>query len=440
MKQSIIKSSSIKYVSGDPLYHYDQWRGVSSHGPRLLLVDFELQQYWLPGACSLSLTAIYFIGVDDTVYVSVTGETLDALHADPTQQYIAWAQQHAFAIAELGHALALGPTYIAKPWGQEIWYTGVEERGVCMLSSDTGETPLPWLQAVMPGEAIGQRGSPLILLKILDPVAQPVIGDLYFELHEEKREVYVVTHIDSHAWPDGTGYIRFGFSTKKRAGYNGADDFRAAYLAAVRAYEEVRRAIDEPGDGQLTVGSELVSREQKLRREMDSFTAMKPLSVGDVIKVPLLTPHSLQHGVRTIEFQTPVYERKILSFAQQVVTQDHWDTPEAVAKMQLEAPEPDRLEVLREEEGLLVERIVDFRDFEVQRARLSSGRSLDNPVIEHYALAIVVQGSLQVAGAVYEAEQALLLPGGWQETLASAQPAETLVFLLAFPCNRAVES
>jgi hypothetical protein len=422
-------------VSGDPLHHYKQWSRTSRPGPGLLLVDFELQQYWLPGARPLALTAIYFISAEGAVYVSVTDETLDNTHADPAQQYAAWAGQHGFAQARLGSALALAPTYIAKPWGQEIWYTGVEERGVCALRSDTGETPLPWLQMVMPGEAIGQRGAPLILLKILDPVAQSVTGDLYFELHEEKREVYVVTHVDPGAWPDGTGYIRFGFSADKRAEFGSADDFRAAYLAAVSAYEQVRRAIDEPRDGHSAAGPDLARSEQELRREMDSFTGMKPLKVGDVIKVPLLTPHSLQHGVRTIEFQTPVFERKILSFAQQVVTQDHWDTPEAVAQMQLEAPEPNRSEVLCQEEGLLVERIVDFSDFEVQRVRLADGRTLDNPQIEHYALAIVVQGSLAVAGATYQPEQALLLPRAWQGSLVSAQPAETLVFLLAFPCN-----
>jgi hypothetical protein len=36
----------------------------------------------------------------------------------------------------------------------------------------------------------------LILLKTLNPVADDVIGDLYYEMHEEKWEVYVVTEID----------------------------------------------------------------------------------------------------------------------------------------------------------------------------------------------------------------------------------------------------
>jgi len=56
--------------------------------------------------------------------------------------------------------------------------------------------------------------------------------------------VYVVTNIDSHAWPDGTGYIRFGFAADKLALYKDGERFREAYLAAVRKYEKVRRELD----------------------------------------------------------------------------------------------------------------------------------------------------------------------------------------------------
>src|SRR5690625_7657891 len=44
------------------------------------------------------------------------------------------------------------------------------------------------------------------------PLPVEVVGDLYFELHEEKREVYVVTSIDPQAWPEGIGAIRYGRS------------------------------------------------------------------------------------------------------------------------------------------------------------------------------------------------------------------------------------
>lgn len=414
----------------------------------LLLVDFSLPQYWLSGAPSLTLTAIYYKNDEGTVLVSVTDQVLAPADLTAAQQFAAWAEEHSFARVALGQALSLTRTCIPKPWGQEIWLTGVEQRGVCRVEGMGGETPIPWMQAAMPGEGIGVCGQPLILLKILDPLAEPVLGDLYFELHEEKREVYVVTHIDELAWPGGAGYIRFGFSPDKRALFHDADSFRSAYLEIVRDYEAVRRVLDahsaaggasDQTDATEDV-TELVERERKLRNEMDSFTHMKPLRVGDVVKVPLLTPHALQHGVRTIEFQTPVYERKILSFAQKVLTQGHWDTAEAVAQMVLEPSTPTPFEVLCHEEGQMVERIVDFSDFEVRRVSLACGRSLENLSIEQYALVMVVEGQLAVAGTLYGPEEALILPRGWQESLLAVQPASTLVFLLALPRDTAVES
>ena len=79
--------------------------------------------------------------------------------------------------------------------------------------------------------------APVALLKVLDPAPEPVLGDLYFELHETKQEVYVVTHVDRRAWPDGRGAIRFGMNAARRAVYADDAKFRAAFLKAVREYE-----------------------------------------------------------------------------------------------------------------------------------------------------------------------------------------------------------
>ncbi len=440
MNHSLTLSRTLCHETGDPLASLARWQSEGVAGARLLLVDFSLHQTWLAKPTALALTAIYYLDGQDRLWVSVTDRALSQTKSDPQQQYAAWARQHQFARMCRGQPLALSPTFIPKPWGREIWFTGVEQRGVCKVEGGGGETPIPWMQAVMPGETMGEGGLPLILLKILDPVAQAVVGDLYFELHEEKREVYVVTHIDSGAWPGGSGYIRFGFAAAKRAGYADDDSFRQAYLEAVQRYESVRRQLDDDKETPQLQAARLAEDEGRLRAEMDSFTHMKPLHVGDVVKVPLLTPHALQHGVRTIEFQTPVYERKILSFAQKVLTQDHWDTPAAVAQMYLDQPPPDQFEVLQEEEGVRVERIVDFSDFEVRRVRLSQGQSLGGFCLTSYALVMVVQGQLAVGEAQFEAEQALLLPLGWQDSLRAAQAATTLVFLLALPRNTAVES
>jgi hypothetical protein len=149
--------------------------------------------------------------------------------------------------------------------------------------------------------------------------------------------------------------------------------------------------------------------------------------------VPLLTPHSLQHGVRTVEFQTPVYERKILSFAQEVLTQSHWDTKDAVAQMHLQAAEPEKFETLRSGDGVFIERIVDFSDFEVRRVQVSAGAQLDLGPMEPYGVIMVVEGNLALAGQCFGPEKALILPRRWAGKLASDDATKPVLFLLAIP-------
>jgi hypothetical protein len=417
---------------GEPLDCYRRWRSALAAGAdALLLVDFELEQYWLPEAPPLPLTALYCVSTGP-LQVAVTDQTLTAGAYSPLEQFDSWTQQCQLARATPVAPLELLPIHIAKPWGREIWYTGVEQRGVSDFASPGGRTPIPWLQAVLPDDAAGAAGQPLVLLKILDPAPQSITGDLYFELHETKREVYVVTKVDESAWPDGIGYIRYGFDPVQVAAAVCEQEFRSAYLAAVEAYETVRRALDELPEGEPAsrLQREL---EQQLREAMNSFTHMRPLRAGGVVVVPPLLPHALQHGVRTIEFQTPVYERKILSFAQQVLTQDHWDTREAMAQALLCAPHEAPFECLRQESGIRVERIVDFPDFEVRRIRLEGGAALELESVADYALVMVIEGELALPGGTYRAEQALLLPRGYQDRLTPVNPAQPLVLLLALP-------
>jgi hypothetical protein len=423
--------NAIQRHRGDPLSQLTAWRQSLTADAALLLVDFELACWWLPAAPALSLTAVY-CWQHGELLVSVTDQALQVGGQAPARQFALWVEQFDLAVARPGQVLPLQPTYIPKPWGQEIWYTGVEERGICSFQLDGRSLPIPWLQAVMPDAAAGSAGLPLVLLKILDPCAEEVIGDLYFELHEEKREVYVVTRVDREAWPDGVGYIRYGFDPQRIAAAGSEEQFRQQYRAAVAAYENVRRAIDDLPDGQ-TPAADLQRRERELRAAMDAFTHLRPLRVGDVVVVPLLMPHSLQHGVRTIEFQTPVYERQILSFAQRVLTQHHWDTQRAVAQMRLTPPPTDEFAQLPGAEGVRVERIVDFPDFEVRRIRVEAGAALALPACGEYALVMVVDGELALDGLVCVPEEALFLPPGWSGHLACAQAARPLVLLLAMP-------
>ena len=425
-------SSAVTRTRGEPLACYRNWRPALAAGAEaLLLVDFELQQYWLPGAPPQSLTALYCVSAG-RLQVAVTDRALTTGEHSPLAQFDTWTQQYQLVRAAPGEPLELLPTHIAKPWGREIWYTGVEQRGVCDFASPGGRTPIPWLQAVLPEAAAGAAGQPLVLLKILDPASQPVTGDLYFELHETKREVYVVTRVDQSAWPDGVGYIRYGFDPAQVAAAGSEQDFRRAYLAAAEAYEQVRRALDDLPEGE-PVNPAQEALERQRRETMNSFTQLRPLRAGDVVVVPPLLPHALQHGVRIVEFQTPVYERKILSFAQQVLTQDHWDTREAMARALLCPPREEAFECLHQESGVLVERIVDFPDFEVRRVRLERGAALELASEADYALVMITGGELALAGGTYGAEQALFLPRGYRVELTPANPAQPLVLLLATP-------
>jgi hypothetical protein len=410
---------------------------------RQICCELELVCHWLPAQpiCRLGFDVTLGRAAGRDVALQVAIQNLDEPAAAALR-------------LRLDQPLRLDPVHIAKPWGQEIWYTGVEQRGVCGFVAEGGEAlPLPWLlETLSPWLSGGRRE--LVLLKILDPLAAQVWGDLYFELHQEKREVYVVSHVDSEAWPDGVGAIRFGFDPQRVAEFADDGQFRAAFRASVAAYEAIRREIDSALDvergrqgialdapvppeqlqaWQQQLPSGLLQRERQLRQDMEAFTHLKPLRVGDVVKVPCHTPHALQHGVRTVEFQTPVYERKILSFAQKVLTQDHWDTEEAVALMALE-PEPEQpFTLCFKGDGVVAEKIVDFADFEVQRWRLAPTRSHQLAVAGRYAVVMAVAGEVEIAGCRLAPGQACLVPGQMDCTSAHQYGADETTLLVAYP-------
>ena len=325
--------------------------------PRTLVSRFDLHETWASPERHTPLTAVYLIE-HDAVHAFVTDRALDT---PGPGHFHGTAKRCRAAIFSLQQPLRLAPVSVEKPWGREIWYTGIEARATSGVTDGRHTTPLSWVLASAPRHLCG--ATPVALLKVLDPAPQAVLGDLYFELHETKQELYVVTHVDRRAWPDGRGAIRFGMNAARRALYADDTRFRAAYLTAVREYEAVRRTIDDLLDAKRNAAGValdvpvplvlmqrwldeldplLVDDERARRDVMNSFTQMRPLSEGDIVELPRRFPHALQHGVRVIELQTPTYERRILSFAQKVLTQDHWDTEIAVADMRLDIPPPHR--------------------------------------------------------------------------------------------------
>jgi len=317
--------------------------------------------------------------------------------------------------------LRLNTVTIPKPWGQEIWYTGIEERGVCSVQG----VPLPWILELVGPLLTGTKSLSPILLKILDPLPQEITGDLYFELHQEKREVYIVTHVDKTAWPDSVGKIRYGFNPEKIDSYENEQQFKSAYLASVNEYKNVRQEIDlNPAEN----NPELEAKEESLRKAMDEYTSLKSLRVGDVIQVQPFTPHSLQHGVRVIEFQTPHFERFILSFAQKVLTQDHWDTEEAVQCVRFSEPDETNTP---EDESL----IADFEEFSVTRLALEPGIDKFIEGIEGnvYSLIIGVQGEAKVNNMLLLPEEGFYIPACVDSLTISNTGTDQATILIARP-------
>jgi hypothetical protein len=278
------------------------------------------------------------------------------------------------------------PVVVPKPWGREIWYTGMEARGESRIgTSEADSLPLGTYLALAPGHLTA--GHTPVLLKILDPRPEPVLGELYLEVHEQKQEVYVVTAVDECAWPDGQGRIRYGINQARRRSCADDDAFRKEFLSALNAYEAVRRQIDAGDTG-------LDDAEMAARTTALAFTDERPLTVGDVISVPTWVPHSLQQGVRVVEFQTPTYERFIVASSQKVLTQDGWDSAHAVANMRLDTPEDPPPERIADN----VERIVRFDEFSVWQVQLNENDPISLPEGLPYVLAFCITGQVELTG------------------------------------------
>ena len=159
---------------------------------------------------------------------------------------------------------------------------------------------------------------------------------------------------------------------------------------------------------------------------MDGFTALAPLRVGDVVTVQPWQPHSLQHGVRVVEFQTPTYERYILSFGQRVLTQNHWDTEAVLDRIELDPPQPESFVPVADG----IQQIADFDDFSAFRVEIPPGVSRPLEVELPYAVCMGVEGCVSVNGLAVDAEEACFVPASALPvtlTNAAATPAVTLV-------------
>ena len=129
-----------------------------------------------------------------------------------------------------------------------------------------------------------------------------------------------------------------------------------------------------------------------MRDKASGFVGDLPVKVGDIISFPVFQIHSLRHGIKVIEFQTPHYERLILMFAQKVLTQNHWDTEDAISKMGTEVYHPPKLDCIHNSKYLIVERFTDFPQFNFDRISLEPKNTYEIQLDGRYQLLIIISG------------------------------------------------
>jgi len=410
-------------------------------------MTFLFHAYWLEH--THLVRAVYFAEQNSNVQTTGTGNSLkiwewsvsmqpgfseythSALHEKISEkkeisQAEARAIQDAYKpFVRVNFPFELSTVTVNKPWGKEIWFTGVEKRGVCGAVVQNTVYGLPWLFAAAGDACIGTAKQQLILLKILDTLPDPDKGDLYYEMHRIKKEVYIITGVDNAAWPDGTGEIKLGFNRKKIKQYGTFSVFLEEMSSAVKNYKKVRDAID--GYGNNEIPSYLTEQERELRGIMESYMGIVRVSAGDTICIPNYMPHSLRHGIRVLEFQTPVYERLIISFTQRVLTQNHWDTDEAFSIIREKYQDGqicydvDNTSGQQNKSGenqnpdvsygrTKIEKIVDFEDFYVNKILFSAGSSISENTGKSYMLVFIISGQLRYAQQPGE-NSILLQPG-----------------------------
>ena len=422
--------------------------------PCCICCDYDHVQSYLPDSPSIRLTLAILLQPDD-ICISISKQARVTLTRKPARPcYIDVVHQMGSSSLSLQEPWPLPAITIAKPWGNELWYTGIEARGICKA----GGIPLPWLLDVFPEHILGMDVAPEpILLKILDPLPSASFGDLYFELHQKKIEVYVVTHIDKRAWPDGQGKIRYGFNQALLGAAASEEQFKSDYLKAVNDYRDIRYRIDKLLDRQKkragldanapasatqiaqwsrALEPALVAAEEDKKHLMYRYTQLDPIKLGDVIRVNPFVPHALQHGVRVIEFQTAHYERHILSFTQKVLAQKQWDTAAALQIANIRARLNRSLAVEVRSDNCLVEVVADFQQFKAIRVTLLADIKNTTPeytlAIDSYALVIGVSGKSRVNGTKIFPESAVFI-ASHQNNLRLTSISDQAIVLVAVP-------
>ena len=306
------------------------------------------------------------------------------------------------------------PVSISKTWGKEIWYSGIEERGVCQVKSieNNFTTPLPYVLEILQALEILedfknlkfsksknnlQKKEKIILVKQLVPLAQKEKGNLYYELHEKKKEIYIVNKISKIAYPEKIGKIKIGMNQNHREQFSSFKKFKDSFLEIAK---QCKKIIDD-----ISKSNEEKKQNRELKKkyfqQLEPFFRYVDLQVGDVIRISPFIPHSLQHGVSVIEFQTQHYERAILSFEQKVITQNHWDTEKALVPLKekdIFAHEKkfknDLKKINKKIKNTSFEKIKGFDEFFIER--ITTENSNFSIKEKNYFILFIISGAITV--------------------------------------------
>ena len=442
----------------------------------LLQVTYAFREYWKVESY-VHLTALYLLDCSGNV-PKIRATVSDAAPPNWTafsessnsipfdyevlrEIYSSWSEKSDAADVSLFEGWVSVPVYVPKPWGREVWYTGIENRGVAHVSDGTRRSLLPWVLSVAPRLLTRSRDQNVMLVKVLEPFSDPLYGNLYYELHPKKQEVYIVTDIDEMAWPDVIGEIKLGVNQTIRRLHRDDKAFRRAFIDALRAYQAIRNRIDshiQVGDrnNKLSLASSLTPKDKReldrfvpmqlkkterdLRRRVDMFFDSAHVSAGSVVKVPPYAPHAVQHGVRCLGFQTQHYDRLIFASCQKVLTQKDWDIEEAVATMLIDSDSQHETANSPQATGSPSEPIAVLEELSVCRMEILSGTSRALTNDKDYCV-LCLRGSgaidfgLATKSIALHGETVLFVPRSVQQftVSASSHHAEPLTLLMGFP-------
>lgn len=386
----------------------------------IAITKISLQQYWLKDKENTFLEICFYFNKNNLQFFitpkkissylekkSIAGNSINDFFFEKLAAYFK------SGIFDFLRGFFMQPKTINKPWGKEVWYSGIEERGVCLVKSIINDltSPLPYVLEVFNifNSRIKSRinskinsQKKIILTKRLVPLAEKEKGNLYYELHQKKKEVYIVNEISKKAYPiKKIGKIKIGMNQSYFQKYSSFEKFKEDFLKISISCKKIIDQLFQEKKSNPKY-QKLNEKKKKYFEKLEPFFRYVDLEVGDIIRISPFIPHSLQHGVSVVEFQTQHYERAILSFEQKVITQDHWDTKKALSlikKKDIFASEysfKNDVKVIQKKtpSNIIFEKIKGFDEFNIERITIEKDQF--NLVEKNYCILFIVSGEIEI--------------------------------------------